>query len=237
MPPSGRIVADLKNGQNFEGTSLAFFPKNFTRFDVIQGDTLRPVEGRLGDRPALAVPAPVGGLVGIVHETTPSFVTYSEWEKFVAFAEHKDFPDIKARHEANGFPPAPFKERYTRHAKALVAVGDGLGADRAVGMRTEFVALTNPYDPAFDGMMRVQVLLDGAPRADAQVEVFEEAREGEVDVTLHRTDADGIAEIPVKDGHHYLFDAVTLQPIAEGDSDTAVWDTFWAALTFAVPQR
>ena len=39
--------------------------------------------------------------------------------------------------------------------------------------------------------------------------------------------------MPVTQGHSYLFDAVVLAPIR--DSEEAVWDTFWAALTFAVP--
>ncbi len=235
VPPSGQIVANLKNGQLFEGTPQAYLPRNFTRFDVVQSDTLRPVEGRLGDRPALNVPAPVDGLVAVVHETTPSFVNYAEWEKFQKFADHKDFKDIAARHAANGFPAAPFRERYTRHVKALFGVGSGQGIDRAVGLKTEFVALTNPYDPGFGDQMEVQVLYLGQPRADAQVEVFDRAASGEVVVTLHRTDDNGIARIPVTSGHSYLFDAVVLQPIL-GD-EKAVWDTFWAALTFAVPAR
>lgn len=227
-------MADLKNGQNLEGTTLSYFPRSFSRFDMVVGDDVIAVEGRLGDRPALNIAAPNDGLIRVVYEATPSFVTYREWDKFAAFAAHKDFPDIAARHKANGFPDAPFKERYTRHAKALIAVGNGQGQDSAVGLKTEFVALTNPYASDFDGTMRVQVLLDGAPRSDVQVEVFDRPVAGDVDVTLHRTNAQGIAAIPVTPGHVYLFDAVVLAPIT-GD-EKAVWDTFWAALTFGVPQ-
>ena len=65
------------------------------------------------------------------------------------------------------------------------------------GMETEFVALSNPYAADFDGTMQVQLLLSGAPRADAQVEVLHRAPDGSVDVTLHRTDDQGQAAIPV----------------------------------------
>ncbi|MEM8656304.1 MAG: DUF4198 domain-containing protein [Pseudomonadota bacterium] len=234
VPPSGQIIARLKNGENFEGVNMAYFERRISRFDVVVGDTIRPVEARMGDNPALDVPAPVGGLVVIVHETTSSNVTYKDWEKFQKFADHKDFSDIKARHAANGFPEPPFKERYTRHAKALVAVGDGVGMDRALGLKTEFIALTNPYASDFDGSMQVQVTLDGSVRPEAQVEVFERAPDDSVTVTLHRTDSDGIAAIPVRPGHDYLFDAVSIAPISAGEE--AVWDTYWAALTFAVPE-
>ncbi|MEL7131353.1 MAG: DUF4198 domain-containing protein, partial [Pseudomonadota bacterium] len=229
----GQIVARLKNGELFEGVTLAYFEQRIARFDVVVGDTVRPVEARMGDNPALDVPAPVGGLAVVVHETEPSILTYKAWDKFQAFADHKDFGDIAARHAANGFPDPPFKERYTRHAKALIAVSDGAGADRALGLKTEFIALTNPYAPQFDGAMQVQVTLEGAVRPDAQVEVFERAPDEQVTVTLHRTDANGIATIPVKPAHDYLFDAVSIVPIANGDG--AVWDTHWAALTFGVP--
>lgn len=234
VAPSENLVARLKNGQNFEGVTLAYFPNRIVRFDVVLGDTIRPVEARLGDNPALDVPAPGSGLAIVVHETSSSNLTYKEWEKFQKFADHKDFPDIEARHAANGFPQPPFKERYTRHAKALIAVGDGVGLDRELGLKTEFIALTNPYAPDFDGAMRVKVMLDGAVRPNAQVEVFDRAPDGAVTVTLHRTNDDGIAAIPVSPAHAYLFDAVTIAPISDPETE-AVWDTYWAALTFAVP--
>lgn len=230
-----QVMAHLKNGQGFKGTSLAYFDRNIARFDVIAGDSVAPVEARMGDSPALDIVAPATGLLVVVHETTPSFVTYKEWEKFAAFAAHKDFADIKARHDANGFGDVPFKERYTRHAKALIAIGDGAGADKTTGLKTEFLALSNPYLPGFDGIMKVQLLYQGAPRPDAQVEVFDRAPGGAVDITLHRTDAAGIATVPVTPGHEYLFDAVVLA--TADDSEDAVWDTFWAALTFGVPAR
>lgn len=226
-------MARLKNGEAFEGVNLAYFERRIERFEISVGDTIRPVEARMGDNPALDLPAPAQGLAVIVHETTASLLTYKTWEKFQKFADHKDFADIEARHTANGFPPPPFKERYTRHAKALIAVGDGKGADRALGLKTEFIALTNPYSTGFEGTMQVQVLLDGAIRANAQVEVFDRMPEGTVTISMHRTNADGIAAIPVKPGHEYLFDAVSIAP-SPGEGD-AVWDTYWAALTFAVP--
>lgn len=227
------MTADLRNGETFEGAQLTYFPTNFTRFEVYVDGARTPVEGRMGDRPALAMPAPAEGLAVIVYETTPSSLTYKTWDKFQAFADHKDFPDIRARHDAAGFPTENFTETYTRHAKALIAIGDGSGADLTVGLATEFTALTNPYAPGFDGTMRIRLDYEGGPRADAQVEIFDRAPGGTVMVSYARTDAQGVAEIPVLRGHDYLFDAVVLRP-ASGETN-AVWETLWAALTFHVP--
>ncbi|MEW9921859.1 DUF4198 domain-containing protein [Marimonas sp. MJW-29] len=235
-----RLQAKFKNGQLFRGSTLSFFDRSSARFDMITQDGVSPITPRAGDSPALDIPAPEkDGLTVVVHETTPAFVTYREWEKFLAFAEHKDFASAEADHIAAGWPQEMFRERYTRHAKALFAVGDGMGTDRAAGLKTEFVALTNPYDRDFDNVMRVSVLLDGTPRPDAQVEVFDRAPDDTVTVTLYRTDASGEAQIPVTPGHEYLFDAVVLQKSPDtGDKPDLpiLWETFWAALTFEVPQ-
>ncbi len=237
MQSGDQLVANLRNGQNFDGIALAWFENRFTRFEMVSGDSVTPVLGRMGDTPALQSTAPMDGLLIILHETEPSSLTYTEWDKFLAFAAHKDFPNAASDHAAAGWPQDKFRESYTRHAKALVAVGKGAGQDRAFGLATEFVARTNPYDPEFDGQMIVDVLYQGQPRGDAQVEVFERAPDGSVNITLTRTDADGQAVVPVKPGHSYLFDAVVLRPAdAAGTSETApVWETLWAALTFAVP--
>lgn len=227
------LVAHLRNGQKFNGSSIAYFERRTARFELIGAGSTTTLGPRMGDIPALDMAAPGPGLLVILHETTASTLKYTEWEKFQAFADHKDFPDIRARHLARGLPETGFTESYRRFAKALVAIGTGDGADAPTGMETEFVALANPYrDPLAQGMP-VQLLYKGAPRADAQVEVFEKAPDGAVVITLMRSDADGRALIPVKPGHSYLIDAVVLREM-ENDP-VSVWETLWAALTFAVP--
>ena len=57
----------------------------------------------------------------------------------------------------------------------------------------------------------------------------------EVTVTLHRTDAEGRAVLPVEPGHVYLADNVTLLPLEQDSSGDPVWHSLWASLTFAVP--
>ncbi|MEP2642778.1 DUF4198 domain-containing protein [Roseobacter sp.] len=232
------VVADLRNGQNFDGIALAWFDHQFTRFETVQGDRVDHVAGRAGDTPALHTTAPdQDGLLVVLHETTPARLTYKDWDKFLAFAAHKDFKTAAADHIAAGWPQQNFRERYTRHAKSLVAVGSGAGNDRAFGLATEFVALSNPYADDFQGQMRVQVLYQGTPRADAQIEVFDRAPDDTVTIRLTHTDPEGHATVPVTPGHTYLFDAVVLRPSPDaGTSDTApVWETLWAALTFSVP--
>ncbi len=239
VAPGGAITANFRNGEIFEGGALSYFDRTSARYDTIFDGPVTPVDARAGDRPALQMKAPdQDGLLSVVHETQPSKITYREWEKFAKFAAHKDFPGVEAAHIAAGWPKEGFREAYTRHAKTLIAVGSGAGQDQAVGLATEFVALTNPYAADFGGEMKVLLLYQGAPRADAQVEVFDRQPGGLVLISLYRTNDKGEVTIPVMAGHEYLFDAVVLRPSPEaGTSEGApVWETLWAALTFAVPE-
>lgn len=235
-PKGGEVQAQLRVGEEFGGASYAFNENRFTRFDLVMGNQVTPVAGRLGDTPALNMIAPAEGLVIIVHETGDNLLTYKGMKKFTKFAKHKDFEWAVQSHAERALPTERFMERYRRYAKSLVAVGNGEGADREVGLKTEIMALANPYTDQMD-TFPVKVLLDGKPRADTQIELFDKGPDGKVEITLHRTNAEGIGTFPVTAGHEYLVDAVQLLPLDEGDpTKFPVWESVWASLTFKIPE-
>lgn len=234
IAPGDVLEAQLRVGQEFRGATQSYLPQRFTRFEVIAGGATRPVEGRMGDLPALAMEGLEDGLAVIVHETTAFDLTWGEWDAFARFARHKDLGDAAELHAARGLDQEAVEEDYIRYAKSLVAIGDGAGSDRVVGLRIELVALANPYTDDLSGGLPVQLWLDGAVRPDAQIELFDRAPDGSVEITLHRTDAQGVARLPVTPGHAYLVDSVAMEPVAPQDG--AEWRTLWASLTFAVPR-
>ena len=237
VPTDGMLQAHLVNGEEFEGTNFPYLMSRLTRFDMALGETTRPVENLSGSKPILDN-APLGdGLHVVAYVSTLSRLTYDDWAAWGRFAAHKDFATAEADHLARGLPQTGFTEVYSRHVKTLIAVGDGDGADQAMGLETEFVALMNPYTDDLSQGLQVQLFYQGVPRGDAQVELFAKAPDGTVEITLHRTDADGIATLPARAGYSYLADAVVLRepaPDLAAEKD-AVWETLWAALTFAVP--
>jgi uncharacterized GH25 family protein len=237
VDPGSSIRAEFRVGQNMKGSGFSFLDFQSERFDYVTAQGTRPVPARMGDRPALNLEAPVdNGLVVVVHQTVDSELTYREWDKFVAFTEHKDFTWALDEHRAHGWPETGFKESYRRHAKSLVAVGDGAGTDSFSGMAIEIVAVTNPYTDDLSGGMIVDVIYENAPRANEQVELFEKSPEGEVVITRHRTDTTGRAVLPVKGGHEYLVDSVVIR--LTGNEDIAagpVWHSLWGSLTFKTP--
>ncbi len=234
VPSGGEIRADLRVGTEFRGAPMVYLPRDFTRFEIADANGLRPVEGRFGDRPAAHVAGVADGLVVMIHESTPKLVTWSEWETFAAFAAHKDFGAAEARHNARGLPRSGFSEAYTRHVKALFAVGEGAGQDQRFGLSTEFVALENPYlDDVSDGFL-LQLFDQDTPRAAVQVELFARSPEGEVTITLHRTNDQGEVNLPVMSGYAYFADAVVLDEITPQE-DGPVWGTRWAGMSFMIP--
>ena len=103
-------------------------------------------------------------------------------------------------------------------------------------MRNGNVAETNPYTDDLYGGRRVRVLLEGAARARALVEIFDRGPDDQVTVTTTRTDAAGRASFAVQKGHEYLVDAVYMEPLYPPENKPgSVWKSHWAALTFMVP--
>lgn len=227
------VQADLLVGENFEGAPQVYFETRVDRFELVRDGTRVPYNGRMGDVPALQLPDQGDGLLVIAHETRATELKYKTWADFEAFATHKGYSDIRVRHLARGLPDRDFWESYTRHAKSLIAVGTGIGSDQPLGLETEFVALSNPYTDDLGGGFLVSLTYLGQPRADAQIEIFERAPDGNVTTGIARSDLDGRVRIPVRSGYSYLLDAVVLRPAPDGDR--AVWQSLWAALTFAVP--
>ncbi len=236
ISPGDQLRAALRVGQEFEGSEYAYVPRNFRRFDLVQGGSWVPVEGRVGDRPALSSEIAAPGLVIVVHETSDSTLTYNDWQKFVNFVTHKAAEWVLAEHQSRGLPDKGFRERYSRYAKSLIAVGDGAGEDRAVGLLTEIVAEANPYTDDVSGGMPVRILYQDAPRDGAQLEVFEKAFDGTVSIVTYTADGDGRVIVPVKKGHWYLLDSVVLRALEPETENGPVWESLWAALTFQVPE-
>lgn len=231
-----RLDADLVNGEFFEGDKLAYLPSWFSRFEIVAGDVRAPVESRVGDIPALAQPVLAAGLNVLIYQSVTSKVTYDDFAKFLKFTNDKGLGDIESQHKARGIPEVGFSELFRRYSKALVGVGTGAGADKREGLETEIVAIDNPYSAPLSAV-RVQVFYADEVRANVQIELFEKASDGSVLVTLHRTDAEGVAVLPVRSGYEYMVDAVVLRvPSDKMAADFgAAWESLWANLTFAVP--
>jgi hypothetical protein len=230
---SDNVIADIRNGQLFDGNSIPFIPTQYNRYDFIHGESSQKLEGDLGQRPAVNVMDVPDGLGIVVVETKPSTLSYVTWEKFQKFVDHKDLQTDKEAHLALGFPETDFKETYSRFVKSLIGIGTAQGRDRQVGLEIELVALLNPYTDDTSKGIPIQAFYQGVPSADVQIELFDKDEAGQVEITLHRTDSSGQALLPIVKGHSYLADTVLLRKAKAGSGEGVVWETLWASLTYA----
>jgi len=233
---SDTVIADFRNGQKFKGLSQPYVPNDFSVRRIVNGASAQPLEGEIGQRPAFRNAKLADGLNILVLQSKARRLNYPTWAKFEKFVKHKDFGITKEAHLALGYPEENFQERYFRFAKSLVGVGSAKGQDKKVGLAIELVALANPYTDAISNTIPVQAFYEGKAHGNVQVELFDQSPSGKVAITLHRTNDQGIVNLPVKPGHSYLVDTVVLRQPAKGHASGAAWESLWASLTFAIPE-
>ena len=231
------MKADIRRGENFVGDALVYNPANFQRFEVHTPRGVRPVEGRLGDKPALSMVTESEGMHVVVYVSDVQRTTYLSFDQFESFAAYEGLDGAAERHRARGLPEdGVFSEAYTRYAKALVPVNHAKGGDRRIGLPIEIVLdEVGTLEPSGT------VYLDGSPMANAQVRVFTQFSFGAdrpVSTRTVRTDAQGRFAISVGPIERVMLNVVHLrEPDATlAKSRNVVWETRWASLVFTAPQ-
>lgn len=127
------------------------------------------------------------------------------------------------------------RESYTKHAKALIQVGQGGGEvhDEAVGHPVEIVLLDDPFGLRPGEELRARVLWRGEPLSG---QVVFAGREGAGSgPTAHAvTDGDGVARFPVfVPGRWYL---KTIHMERARETPGLDYRSWWATTTFRVPE-
>jgi len=181
--------------------------------------------------------APGTYVVGV--STNPTVFTLSA-EDFNDYLQHDGVVDIIAQRERDGTTGDEATERYSKHVKAILQVGDARsdGYAHALGYPAEFVPLRNPYELGVGDDLEVRFLRDGDPVPNQIVYASHEGfhshdTEGEhtVAVTV-RTDGDGIARIPLSArGRWFIRTIRMVQRPTEPDID---YESSWATLTFEI---
>ena len=227
-----KIVAKALNGENFVGTEYSYTPRGYARSGVVAGDAKAEIPGKSGQRPAVQVQPPADGLNVVYHASAASTVVYPTMEKFESFLRGKRLEAALAVHKERGYPTENIIEGYYRFVKALVASGSGDGADRAVGMPFELVALDNPYTSSGD--IRFSLLFEGKPRADTPVYVFHR-HNGAVQELFLRTNGSGQVTVPRMPGEFQVNAVLLMEAGAKMKAQLkATWQTLWAASVYEI---
>ena len=234
------VRLDLLVGQGFRGNAQPFNPARQRRTALLGPEGEAALASRIGDRPAINQPVPGAGLLIAVHETADSVLTYEDRETFETFVEQEGLDGALERHAERGLPDSGFREVFSRSVKALVRLGGGTGADRALGLPVEIVVEGDPYAEPPGGSVTLRALADGAPMAGALINVFSKpegglAPDGEARLAPLRADEGGRVTVPLEPATRYLANAVDLREASpELEERTgAVWESRWGSTTFS----
>ncbi len=231
-----KIIAGLKNGENFKGNSLPFLPSQFEQFTVTDTSGSIPVKGRVGDMPAVSIIPRESGFTLLAFESKAKTLRYEKFSKFESFATKEGIEWVLEEHEQQNLPTNHIAEVYFRYAKSLLLVAAGADveqADEYLGMRLELVLLDNPYQTSNSGELTVRLIFDGEPLSSAQISIFEQ-NTGLIDRL--RTDDLGLINWNFDSGTYLLNAVHAVRPSKELVTQTgAVWQTLWASTTFLVP--
>ena len=161
--------------------------------------------------------------------------------EFTEYLVHEGLVDEIAQREAAGESNDDAAERYSKHVKAIVQVGDDRSGEWAkeLGYPVEIIPLRNPYDLVVGDELQVRFLRAGEPVENALLYANYEFNPhshddagGHTEAVEARTDADGVATIPlVGGGRWYIRTIHMVETPSEADID---YESNWATLTFQI---
>lgn len=158
-----------------------------------------------------------------------------EAKDFNAYLASDGVPDILAARRRDNELDRSARERYHKHVKAIVQVGDARtqNYETALGYPAELVPLNNPYALRAGGVLRVRALVEG--EAAANQVVISGGRTtagGRIAQRSVRTDSAGVAQVRITSRGTWYVKFIHMQRAA-GDT-TIDYESKWATLTFGV---
>lgn len=229
--PGAAGATDLRVGQDMAGNALPWLDKTVARALQADAGGLRPLSGRDGDLPALALDLTRPGLHIVAVETHPAYAVFDDLAEFAEYLAYEGLAPVAEAHVARGLPLTDIAEAYLRNARMLVQVGpdDGTQADRPLGLPFELVVEGSPFRAGASGLA-LRLTWQGDPASGTQVALFHRDTAGRVTRRLFTTDTGGRIRLPAPLPGDHLFNAVRIDPV-EGPGDVR-WRSHWASLTF-----
>lgn len=154
---------------------------------------------------------------------------------FNAYLTSDGVPDILTARKKDNELTKPARERYQKHVKTLIQVGDDRSEHytTALGYPAELVPLDNPYALKRGATLRLRTLVDGQPVANQYVVTGGRAKAGARLTTRGlRSDAEGVVRVPLSVAGQWYVKFIHMVKVP-GDT-AADYESKWASLTFEV---
>lgn len=233
---AGTLRVVFQNGDEFPEASSPVKPERLRDTRLLSHSGKAQFENLAAEakRTTATVRVPGAGLAILTARTLPSFIELDA-AKFHSYLEHENLTSAIQWRATHGEKTKPGRERYSKYVKALVQAGgktDTYYRERT-GLTIEIIPEADPYSLAPGATLPVQVLFRGVPAAGVAVEsAWLENGKAKLEV-MGRTDANGRVRIAVKAPGPHRLHAIVMERCAEPKA--ADWESFWASLTFAIP--
>jgi uncharacterized GH25 family protein len=141
-------------------------------------------------------------------------------------------PAILLQRRRTGEDTLPARERYSKHVKALLQVGNTRTPSygTVLGYPAELVPLHNPYALGRGEAFRVRALVEGKPEANQLVFFGGQKADGtQVRERSVRTDRSGVASVRIPPSGRWYIKFIHMVKVTR---DTVDYESKWATLTF-----
>lgn len=189
--------------------------------------------GVRGDTSTFHIHTRSAGTYVIGVSTKPNDIDLSA-DDFNLYLEADGIPDVLAARRSAGELNRPARERYHKHVKAFIQVGDARSDHyaTAMGYPAELMPMENPYSLQRGATLRVRTLVDGQPMANQFVLYGgTAANDTQMEQKSVRSDAQGIASIPLTASGVYYVKFINM---ARVNRDGLDYESKWATITFQV---
>lgn len=236
---------DLRVGEFFEGEQMGFSAPQtagLRQYSASGSKDLRallPPPSR-GAVATLNLPLPAAGSYLFAFDSQPNQISLQA-DRFHAYLHDEGLDFIKTQREAAGTAETPGRERYRRHVKTLLRVGDAASAGATTaaaadktyatrtGQRLEIVPSNDPLAMKPGDALGLQVLFDDKPLAGALLKAWNR-QGGQTLIIRAKTSVDGKAMFSLPYAGGWMISVVHMVPV-KGAKDID-WDSLWGNLSF-----
>lgn len=231
--PGTTITLRLRVGEDFIGDALPRDPALLEQFIAPGRSGVAPVPGRTGRDPAGASRIGQPGLVVIGYQSRHSSVEMTS-DAFSAYLAKEGLDRIAGMRATRKHAVGTTRDLFSRCAKVLVLAGPAgvSGHDRVLGFNLELVSDRDPYTMRAGEDLPVRLLYQGQPLEGALVVAMN--RSDPATKVRARSGRDGRVSLRLSRDGAWLVKAVHMIPSSSGAD--AEWESFWASLTFEIPQ-
>lgn len=235
VPPNTAVRVAVLNG-SFVASEGSVTPDRLLDLSVV-GPTERRAIPRgswkpQGDSTWLTVQTGASGTYVIGASLSPRQIALSG-DDFNNYLKEDGIPDVLNARTLNGELGLAVRERYQKHVKAVLQVGDMRteAYGTVLGYPAEIVPLTNPYAARIGDTLAVRALVDGKPIASQLLLSGGERNGQNIGENWARSDSGGIARFVLSEAGKWYIKFIRMVPVS---GDSVNYESKWATLTFEV---